>query len=326
VQPAGGPPAVSVVIATRDRCSLLGAAARNVLTQTLHELELIIIDDGSSDATLELCRQLGEGDPRVRSRSRERAGTAAARNAGLAEARAPWVAFLDDDDLWVPEALEELLRFASDTRADAVACHGLRFCSSSPELTAVQVLADRVGLQVQSWPPDPPRGRILLGHLLLSEQAVVHAGLFSTALLQRVGGFDERCAAEDYELWLRLSAIAPIPVLPRPLALYRWHGAQKTSALGRHARETRQALERFLEEHPEGWGEAGRVPLRRRLSVLAREEAYASLRELEGPAARCAAGLGLNYWPFDLRIWLYWVFAYLPKWYAVLQRLKSSQS
>ncbi len=98
-------PLVSVVIPTFNRAAFLPSAVRSALEQTLREIEVIIVDDGSTDATPEVCRALAEADPRVRLVRQANRGLAAARNAGLAAATADWVAFLDDDDLWVPEAL-----------------------------------------------------------------------------------------------------------------------------------------------------------------------------------------------------------------------------
>ena len=97
-------PQVSVVIPTYNRAHILGRAIDSVLQQTHRDLELIIVDDGSSDGTAALVR--GIEDPRVRYVHQQNRGVSAARNRGIAEARAEWLAFLDSDDEWLPQKLE----------------------------------------------------------------------------------------------------------------------------------------------------------------------------------------------------------------------------
>ena len=106
-----GDPAVSVVIPTYQRPDLVLRAVRSVLDQTMADFELIVVADGRDTETCEALATLG--DARVSVHVPERhLGNADARNAGVARARAPWVAFLDDDDLWLPLKLERQLRVA----------------------------------------------------------------------------------------------------------------------------------------------------------------------------------------------------------------------
>ena len=96
-------PTVSVVIPTYNRARWLGDALRSVLQQSHPPLEILVVDDGSTDDTAGLCAQMG---PLVRHIPQAHAGAAAARNRGLHEARGEYVAFLDSDDLWAPRKLE----------------------------------------------------------------------------------------------------------------------------------------------------------------------------------------------------------------------------
>jgi glycosyltransferase involved in cell wall biosynthesis len=98
------PPRVSVILPTFNRASTLERAVRSVLEQTWDDLELIVVDDGSSDNTGEVIA--GLGDPRLRSiRLEENRGAAHARNVGIEEARGDYIAFQDSDDEWLPEKL-----------------------------------------------------------------------------------------------------------------------------------------------------------------------------------------------------------------------------
>jgi glycosyltransferase involved in cell wall biosynthesis len=99
-------PAVSVIIPTYNRSHVLGRAVRSVLSQTYQDFELIVVDDGSSDATVEVVS--GFADPRIRClRHEKNRGAAAARNSGIKAARGEYIAFLDSDDEWLPEKLQK---------------------------------------------------------------------------------------------------------------------------------------------------------------------------------------------------------------------------
>jgi glycosyltransferase involved in cell wall biosynthesis len=127
-------PLVSVVIPTRNRLSLLAQTLHTVLAQAV-ELEVIVVDEGSSDSTPGwLARQ---GDPRVRTiRHDDPRGLPAARNAGAAQARGRWVAFVDDDDLWLPDKLEAQLATA-DEHGRVWAYGGALDVTSEPRLLRI---------------------------------------------------------------------------------------------------------------------------------------------------------------------------------------------
>ncbi len=113
-------PLVSVVVPTHNRARLLRRTLRSILAQHMVDLEVVVIDDGSTDDTGDVAAT----DPRVLViRNRESAGVSAARNRGIAAARGEWIAFCDDDDLWSPDKLNRQL-----TAADACGCRlGVRW-------------------------------------------------------------------------------------------------------------------------------------------------------------------------------------------------------
>ena len=121
--PPGPATLVSVVIPTYRRPQLLARALRSALAQTHTALEVVVVIDGPDDATLDLCASLG--DPRLRTCALPApVGGAAARNTGVQTARGSWIAFLDDDDAWLPTKLERQLacaQAAAPTRP-VVAC------------------------------------------------------------------------------------------------------------------------------------------------------------------------------------------------------------
>jgi glycosyltransferase involved in cell wall biosynthesis len=116
-------PLVSVIMANLNGAAHIAEAVRSVLRQTEPSLELIVSDDGSSDASLEIAEAAANGDPRLVLLKGERArtGPAAARNRALAIARGRWIAVIDNDDVIHPERLERLIRAADADRADIAA-------------------------------------------------------------------------------------------------------------------------------------------------------------------------------------------------------------
>src|SRR2546427_10997102 len=118
-------PAVSVVMPAYNAARFLGEAAPSVLTQSYADLELLIVDDGSTDTTLELARELERADSRVRVLSRPNGGIAAARNTAMAAARGRFFALLDSDDLWMPRYLETQIAIFDRFGADVVSGNAL---------------------------------------------------------------------------------------------------------------------------------------------------------------------------------------------------------
>ncbi len=116
-------PLVSVVIPSYNTAPYLERAVRSALAQTMADLEVIVVDDASSDASVEVARRLARSDPRVRvlARTRNR-GVSATQNRGMREARGEWIGLLHADDVWLPERLERLLAVAdgADTVSDDV--------------------------------------------------------------------------------------------------------------------------------------------------------------------------------------------------------------
>jgi glycosyltransferase involved in cell wall biosynthesis len=224
VTDADAPP-VSVVVPTHDRCDMLREALESVRRQSDERWELVVVDDGSTDGTAAALAALDE--PRLRVIRLEHSGNVArVRNAGLAAARGAYVAFLDDDDRWMPAKL-------------AVQLAGLRASGCRWGYTAF----DR--MDEQGRPLHDPRvapwrahhGWILEELLAVDAIVPLPTVMAERALLEEVGGFDEAFAfCEDYELWFRLAARAAVHVEQTPLASVRVHARnQQADRAGVHA-------------------------------------------------------------------------------------------
>jgi glycosyltransferase involved in cell wall biosynthesis len=207
-------PEVSVVVPTHNRKDLLLRTLRSVLGQREVELEVLVVDDGSTDGTERLIRSLS--DQRVALiRHEAPRGVAAARNAGAEAARGGWIALLDDDDLWAPDKLARQLFAARGAGADWA--YG----------GAVEI-DDAGRLLGGERPPQPER---LLQEL--TRRNLMPAGssnvIVNVDAFRLTGGFDERLRhLADWDMWLRLSRGGPPACASAPLVAYRLHPSQAT--------------------------------------------------------------------------------------------------
>jgi glycosyltransferase involved in cell wall biosynthesis len=224
-------PDISVVIPTHGG-RFLSAAVESVRAQTFGDWELIIVDDGSTDGTAEVAKSLAVEDRRVRVVTNARnTGIAAARNRGLAASSSgsAYVAFLDHDDVWLPDALETL-RAALAASAKAGAAHGTA-TGIDERGTTVPLPPERLrrmGIidgRLVAWPPWRPTEFANLAY----ENCIVStgSGLIRRKEIEAVGGFDLRAApSDDYDLWIRLARRAQIAYVDRAVLAYRGHAGQ----------------------------------------------------------------------------------------------------
>lgn len=207
----GARPAVSVVLATFDRAAQVGRAIRSVLAQSFGDLELIVVDDGSTDRTPDVVLRLARRDPRVVYVRHENRGLSAARNTGIALARGAWVTFLDSDDAYAPEHLRVRMAIAARGGADAI-FGGVRL----------------VGPRRLHWAADVDRP----GHKIHLGRCHVGGTLFvRRAVLRRLGGFRDIPFAEDHELMARIERRFRVVTCTRRTYLYHLAGSDRLGAL-----------------------------------------------------------------------------------------------
>ena len=223
-------PAISVIIPTYNRAAMVVEAVASVLAQERANFELIVVDDGSSDDTE---KRLGVFGKRLRYERQQNAGVSAARNRGLELSRAPLVAFLDSDDLWLPTKL----------------CIQHDFMLKHPEMLICQTeeIWWRKGRRIHPKKRhQKPSGNIFRRSLdlcLVSPSAV----MIRQELFARVGTFDQALpAAEDFDLWLRVAIDHTVPLLPEPLVIKRGGHPDQLSATPAIDRYRIKALEKLL--------------------------------------------------------------------------------
>jgi glycosyltransferase involved in cell wall biosynthesis len=226
---------VTAVVPTHNRAVLLGQALASVVRQRGVELEVVVVDDGSADATAELVA--GVADPRVRLVRHARAkGVSAARNRGVAEARGSWVAFLDDDDLWAPDKL------ASQLAAAAAAGAGWAVAGAVSVDDRLRVLTGEPPLPAETLTAELSRYNSVPAG---ASNVVVRADLLAAA-----GGFDPGLRhMADWDLWIRLGRSGPPATVPRPLLAYRLHGANATMDTAFDPREPLAELDAIIDRY-----------------------------------------------------------------------------
>jgi glycosyltransferase involved in cell wall biosynthesis len=220
-------PLVSVVIPAHNAAGTIRRALDSALRQAYTKLEVCVIDDGSSDDT---AARADGVDPRVRVVRQSNQGVSAARNAGIAATTGPLVAFLDADDEWLPGKIERQIDLLS----------------RRPEVALVHTRALRVdargreaGLAPRRWLPDTYPVLYRANHIVTSTV------MARRPALEGAGGFEPALRiAQDYDLWLRIAALAPVAGIDAPLARYHSHPSGLSADVRRRYEEHLPILER----------------------------------------------------------------------------------
>jgi GT2 family glycosyltransferase len=215
-------------------------AIASVLGQTHGEVELIVVDDGSTDRSAAIVDGLARKNPgRMHVFRTQRAGPYPARNVGLRHMHGDFVAFLDADDYWRPDALAKLHAALVAYEADIAYCGW-----------------QNVGEGLKAEPHVPPayEDEDAVDHFVRTCPWPIHGALLRRALVERLGGFSERrFASMDYDFWLRALALTRrIKRVPEVLAFYRWHHLGQVSAVKwRQVLDALEAQQGFIRANPQ---------------------------------------------------------------------------
>jgi glycosyltransferase involved in cell wall biosynthesis len=215
---------VSVIVPTRNRSALLAMTLRSVLRQRDVDLEVIVVDEASTDDTPAMLAALGDARVRV-IRHETPHGVSSARNRGAADARGEWLAFLDDDDLWAPDKLGRQLYAALANGCDWVYT-GAVVIDTEHRIVRVQ----------RPLPPDT------IVTALLRYDAIPGGGsnvVVRRTTWRRTGPFDTRLRnTEDWEMWIRLAKHGPPACVYSPLIARRLHPSNSTLDIAEIVRGT----------------------------------------------------------------------------------------
>jgi glycosyltransferase involved in cell wall biosynthesis len=233
-------PLVSVIIPTYNRAQMLREALDSVRRQTVQDVEIVVIDDGSSDDTAEVVQSYG---PTVVLLRQTHQGVAAARNLGIQRSRASLVAFLDSDDLWLPKKLERQLGYLQAN--PHVGLVYTRMWSYHIDDVSRRRLEPRsVARSFQELLNGP--NSVTTSTVVVRRRCLEAVGLFNPTLP----------AVEDHELWLRVAQRFALGFMDEPLAEYRRHGQSTTADLARLHDGYRRCYEIILQQYRGSLGDA----------------------------------------------------------------------
>lgn len=228
---------VSVIMPTYNRPSLTAEAIKSVQNQRYPNWELLVVDDGSTDDTQSVLATFSH-DPRIQILFQPNRGQAAARNLGLKHARGDWIAFLDSDDLWLPQKLEAQMSFiSSHTEIDV--------------LYGDLELIDFDGNRMDERPTIGRYSGEVWRHLLRDNFVPFSTAVVRTQRLRAIDGFNESLRrADDYDMWLRLSVGSIFQFQPFIGTRYRMAGGRISDDLAGRFDSNLEIIERFLATHP----------------------------------------------------------------------------
>lgn len=232
-------PLISVIIPAYNAEKTIKETIESVLNQTFSEFELIVINDGSEDSTLDIVSSIS--DTRIKVFSYSNSGPQKSRNRGIAIAIGEYLAFLDSDDLWTPDKLESQLKVLQENTEAAVAYSWSNWIDTKGKVWRRGTYMSETGNIYE---------KLLLidfigsgSNPLVRAQAIVEVGEFDESL---VGG-------QDWDMWLRLAALYPFVVVPHPQVLYRKdpHSNSWSNNVERQEIGFKRVIEKALSQAPE---------------------------------------------------------------------------
>ncbi len=229
-------PLVSVIIPTYNRTQYICEAVDSVLAQTYRNIEVIVVDDGSTDNTEEI---LSQYDSKIKYVFQNNAGPSAARNNGIKQARGDLLAFLDSDDIWFPEKLERQIQLMKQSRNTGLVSCGSYIINVSGEITASPIIKK-----------NHENKKLFLKELMVHN---VVSGGGSAALIKKkcfeeLGLFSENLwIGEDWDMWIRIAKHYDIRFVEEPLIKCRAHGNNLHANTSRIEADAKQVVARNIE-------------------------------------------------------------------------------
>ena len=227
---------VSIVIANYNMGKFLPLAVQSVLNQTYANIEIHVVDDGSTDNSTEVMKQF-DSDPRVHYHYKPNQGQASAKNRGILESKGDFVAFLDADDLWTPTKIEKQMPCFNTSSKVGVVYTNYTLMTEEGEI---------IPAPLRKYYSGNITGRLLIENIVTGMTSIVRKECFET-----VGLFDESLPMGiDYDLWLRISAKYEFLFLDEITYLYRQWGGQMSHNYMKRYECGIKIMKKFLETHP----------------------------------------------------------------------------
>jgi glycosyltransferase involved in cell wall biosynthesis len=281
-------PTVSVIVTSYNYGRFLPEAMDSVLAQTLRDLEVIVIDDGSTDDTAAVTQRY-LGDPRIRYHRTDHLGQPKAKNTGIRLTRAGLIAFLDADDAWMPTKLEKQVALFQNR----------------PEVGVVysrRLMMDEAGRDMPYRQPTLYRGEVL-GAMFRRPFVCFSSCMVRRSVFDDVGLFDESIPMSiDYDLWMRAAMRYRFDYVDEPLVKYRTGHANLSQRELERTRIARFIVRRFLDERG-GRARVDAALVRDALAELACDMAYAALEKGQKGTSLLEYARSLTYRPLGAKAW-----------------------
>ncbi|MEW6536019.1 MAG: glycosyltransferase [Candidatus Auribacterota bacterium] len=262
-------PAVSVVIPTYNSGKYLLQTLQSVLNQTYKDFEILVVDDGSTDNTQQIIQSVIRQHPdKIRYMYQENSGVGAARNNGIRHARGQYIAFLDADDVWLPQKLQVQIDFIQR--------------NSEYDFVFSDVIAmdenGHNGKRMMQF--KKPRSGYIFYDLLEENFISLPTSFVKRDCIEKVGYFCEDriiMSAEDHHFWLKLALCSKGGYIDQPLACYRIRSDSISSKKVDHRKICLEAIGKISEEYPDAY-ESGKKHFKRRRATLYYEIGYICYR------------------------------------------------
>lgn len=298
-------PLVSVVIPVYNTEKYIVETIDSVISQTYGEWELLLVDDGSTDGSLALMQEIAAENPKIRVISKPNGGQASARNKGIQEAKGELIAFMDSDDLWLPNKLEDQIKDWNEINPDFMYGLGYFLHQETKELESYD------------WITGKRSGMDFFNELFISSAVNTNTVLVRKSIFDTVGYFDESrllIGVEDWDMWLRIALeVDLIYGSEQRNVYYRLHAGGIHFQNARMLTGKWEVLKKHLESpHLPQWKKEKQIRYisRELINLLyatnEKEKCVTVLKEYhkfdKGTASRVQAGL-LKVLPLGLFIW-----------------------
>jgi glycosyltransferase involved in cell wall biosynthesis len=235
-------PKVSVIIPVYNGGEFLSKAMESVIAQTYSDWQIVAVNDGSTDNSLEILRMYEHRLPsKIHIVSQKNSGASSARNRGIIESKGEYIAFLDSDDSWLPEKLEKQVEFLESNKELGLVYSDCYIIDNGSNMEENTYLCRT----------KPFRGNIF-SELVYNNFIPTSTVLVRRKVLDKVGLFNPVLRiSQDYDLWLRLAEIYSVDFINQPLAKYRFHNEGISKNVELMIAEDFQILEYWLNKRPE---------------------------------------------------------------------------
>jgi len=290
-------PLVSVVLTSYNHARYVRQAIESVLAQTLQDVEIVVVDDASTDDSPQTLRAFTDRVHLVQ--HTQNRGTYACLNEGIALSRAPQIAILNSDDVWLPSKLEKQVALMEQDHRIGLVHTGFRFIDAEGQPLSGNPLGVR-------FHPNPQGD--LLPELLTRNLFITSSVMFRRDCIERCGKFEESLfGMGDWDMWLRIAQHYRVGYVPEPLTLYRIHGQNTMHQRQRmleddlwiHEERIRKRIPELL--RLDGWR------VRRAVGIALAALGVLYLQKGESAKAREVLRESLRHYPLRMKTWVRWL-------------------